>query len=69
MHPSLPGRVPQGLPGKHMFGEHLTALPALQLIQAKLADMYTTTQAARSFIYATAAAADEGWPTRLVGCS
>lgn len=52
-----------------MFGEHLTALPALQLIQAKLADMYTTTQAARSFIYATAAAADEGWPTRLVGCS
>ena len=37
------------------------ALPALQLIQGKLADMYTTTQATRSFIYATAAAADAGW--------
>lgn len=35
-----------------------------QLIQGKLADMYTTTQATRSFIYATAAAADAGHANR-----
>ena len=32
----------------------------LQLIQGKLADMYTVTQAARALVYQTATAADQG---------
>ena len=39
-----------------------TAVP--QLIQAKLADMYTTAAATRSFVYATARAADAGRASR-----
>jgi hypothetical protein len=35
-----------------------------QLIQAKLADMYTTAAATRSFVYATARAADAGRASR-----
>lgn len=35
-----------------------------QLIQGKLADMYTTTRATRAFVYATAAAADAGQANR-----
>ena len=32
----------------------------LQLVQGKLADMYTVTQATRAFVYKTAEAADQG---------
>ena len=38
-----------------------TTLPfALQLVQGKLADMYTVTQATRALLYRTAAQADAG---------
>ncbi len=41
-----------------------------QLMQAKLADMYTVTSAARSYVYAVARACDEGRTTRFdaAGC-
>jgi len=32
----------------------------MQLVQGKLADMYTVTQATRAFVYKTAEAADQG---------
>jgi hypothetical protein len=34
--------------------------PPVQLVQGKLADMYTTTRATRAFVHATARAADAG---------
>lgn len=41
-----------------------------QLVQGKLADMYTTTNAARAYVYAVAAACDRGETTRkdAAGC-
>lgn len=36
------------------------SLWCLQLVQGKLADMYTVTQATRAFVYRTAQAADQG---------
>ncbi|MDZ5697804.1 isovaleryl-CoA dehydrogenase [Chelativorans sp. M5D2P16] len=43
---------------------------AFQLVQGKLADMYTTANAARAYVYAVAAAADRGETTRkdAAGC-
>ncbi|MFC6489494.1 isovaleryl-CoA dehydrogenase [Nitratireductor sp. GCM10026969] len=43
---------------------------AFQLVQGKLADMYTTANAARAYVYAVAAAADRGKTTRkdAAGC-
>ncbi|PSC68944.1 Isovaleryl-dehydrogenase [Micractinium conductrix] len=52
------------LPYVHERQQFGKKIGEFQLIQAKLADMYTTTQAARSFVYATAAAADAGRANR-----
>ncbi|KAL4444700.1 hypothetical protein ABPG77_002517 [Micractinium sp. CCAP 211/92] len=52
------------LPYVHERKQFGKPIGEFQLIQGKLADMYTTTQATRSFIYATAAAADAGHANR-----
>lgn len=52
------------LPYVHERQQFGAKIGEFQLIQAKLADMYTTTQAARSFIYATVRAADAGRASR-----
>ena len=39
-------------------------VPCLQLVQGKLADMYTVTQATRALLYRTAAQADAGQADR-----
>ena len=52
---------------RRQFGQ---AIGQFQLIQGKLADMYTRLQAARSFVYAVARAADAGRTSRedAAGC-
>jgi isovaleryl-CoA dehydrogenase len=46
---------------RHQFGQ---AIGRFQLVQAKLADMYVTMNAAKSYVYAVARACDEGRTTR-----
>jgi isovaleryl-CoA dehydrogenase len=46
---------------RHQFGQ---AIGAFQLVQGKLADMYTTTNACRSYVYAVARACDAGRTSR-----
>ena len=52
---------------RKQFGK---AIGAFQLMQAKLADMYTTFNACRSYVYAVAGACDRGKITRKdsAGC-
>jgi isovaleryl-CoA dehydrogenase len=52
---------------RKQFGQ---AIGEFQLIQAKLADMYVTTNACRAYVYAVAAACDRGEVTRkdAAGC-
>ncbi|WP_273860601.1 isovaleryl-CoA dehydrogenase [Photobacterium sp. GSS17] len=46
---------------RHQFGK---SIGEFQLVQAKVADMYTRTNAARAYVYAVAAACDRGETTR-----
>ena len=46
---------------RHQFGQ---AIGEFQLVQAKIADMYTLTNAARAYVYAVARACDAGRTTR-----
>jgi len=46
---------------RHQFGQ---AIGRFQLIQAKLADMYVTMNAAKAYVYAVAKACDDGRTTR-----
>jgi isovaleryl-CoA dehydrogenase len=52
---------------RKQFGQ---PIGAFQLVQGKLADMYTTMNAARAYVYAVAAACDRGETTRkdAAGC-
>src|SRR6185312_4944621 len=52
---------------RRQFGQ---AIGDFQLVQGKLADMYTTLSAARAYVYAVAAACDRGETTRkdAAGC-
>jgi len=52
---------------RRQFGR---AIGTFQLMQAKLADMYTTTNAMRAYVYAVASACDRGQVTRFdaAGC-
>ena len=52
---------------RHQFGQ---PIGTFQLLQGKLADMYTVTNAARAYVYAVAAACDAGRTTRFdaAGC-
>jgi len=52
---------------RKQFGK---AIGEFQLMQGKLADMYTTTNACRAYVYAVAAASDRGQTTRkdAAGC-
>ena len=52
---------------REQFGK---SIGEFQLVQGKLADMYTTMNACRSYVYAVAAAADRGETTRkdAAGC-
>ena len=52
---------------REQFGQ---AIGTFQLMQAKIADMYTTMNAARSYVYAVARACDAGLTTRFdaAGC-
>ena len=52
---------------REQFGQ---SIGEFQLVQGKLADMYTTMNACRSYVYAVAAAADRGETTRkdAAGC-
>ncbi|MFC3322251.1 isovaleryl-CoA dehydrogenase [Mesorhizobium cantuariense] len=52
---------------RKQFGQ---AIGEFQLVQGKLADMYTTMSAARAYVYAVAAACDRGQTTRkdAAGC-
>jgi isovaleryl-CoA dehydrogenase len=46
---------------RHQFGK---AIGEFQLVQGKIADMYTSMNASRAYVYAVAKAADEGRVTR-----
>jgi isovaleryl-CoA dehydrogenase len=52
---------------RHQFGK---PIGTFQLVQGKIADMYTTMNAAKAYVYAAAAAADRGEATRqdAAGC-
>jgi isovaleryl-CoA dehydrogenase len=52
---------------RHQFGQ---PIGSFQLVQGKLADMYTTLNACRAYVYAVAAACDRGETTRKdsAGC-
>jgi len=52
---------------REQFGQ---SIGEFQLVQGKVADMYTTTNACRAYVYAVAAAADRGETTRkdAAGC-
>lgn len=47
---------------RHQFGQ---PIGSFQLMQGKLADMYTTANACRAYVYAVAAACDRGETTRM----
>ena len=46
---------------REQFGQ---SIGEFQLMQGKLADMYTTTNACKAYVYAVARACDKGWVTR-----
>jgi isovaleryl-CoA dehydrogenase len=52
------------LPYVHQRRQFDQPIGEFQLMQAKLADMYTTFSAARAYVYAVAAACDRGQVTR-----
>jgi len=52
------------LPYVHERSQFGTAIGEFQLMQGKLADMYTTTNASRAYLYAVARACDRGETTR-----
>jgi isovaleryl-CoA dehydrogenase len=58
------------LPYVHQRKQFETAIGEFQLMQGKLADMYTTLSAARSYVYAVARACDRGETSRkdAAGC-
>ena len=57
------------LPFTHARTQFNTPIAHNQLVQAKLADMYTKLQASRSYTYATAQAIDEGGAIRTQDCA
>jgi isovaleryl-CoA dehydrogenase len=57
------------LPYTHTRKQFGTPIATNQLIQGKLADMYTKLQASRSYTYSTAKAIDEGGPIRTQDCA
>ena len=57
------------LPYTHTRHQFSTPLAHNQLVQAKLADMFTKMQASRSYTYATAQAIDEGGSIRTQDCA
>ena len=58
------------VPYVHERKQFDTPIGEFQLMQGKLADMYTTTNACRAYVYAVAAACDRGETTRkdAAGC-
>lgn len=46
-----------------------TKIGTFQLMQGKMADMYTTLNASRAYLYSVAKAADKGHVSNKVGCS
>ena len=57
------------LPYTHERKQFGSAIATNQLVQGKLADMYTNLQASRSYTYSTAKAIDEGGPVRTQDCA
>ena len=57
------------LPYAHQRKQFGIPIAANQLIQGKLADMYTKLQASRSYTYNTARLIDEGGPIRTQDCA
>ncbi|KAH0565136.1 2-methylacyl-CoA dehydrogenase, mitochondrial [Trichoglossum hirsutum] len=57
------------LPYTHTRRQFNTPIAHNQLIQGKLADMYTKLQASRSYTYATAKAVDEGEVIQTQDCA
>ena len=57
------------LPYTHERKQFGSPLAANQLVQGKLADMYTKMQASRAYTYSTARAVDEGAPIRTQDCA
>jgi isovaleryl-CoA dehydrogenase len=57
------------LPYTHTRRQFSTPIAHNQLIQGKLADMYTKLQASRSYTYATAKVIDEDGITRTQDCA
>jgi len=55
------------LPYVHHRKQFDTPIGTFQLMQGKLADMYTTLNASRSYVYTTAMAADRGVKTETIG--
>ena len=56
-----PGIANRSRPTRRRFGQ---PIGRFQLVQAKLADMYVTMNAARAYVYTVARACDEGRTTR-----
>ena len=57
------------LPYTHTRTQFGSPIATNQLIQGKLADMYTKMQASRSYTYSIAKAIDEGGPIRTQDCA
>ena len=57
------------LPYTHTRTQFSTPIATFQLVQAKLADMYTKLQASRAYTYTTAKVIDEGGPIRTQDCA
>ena len=57
------------LPYAHSRTQFGTPIAHFQLVQGKLADMYTKLQASRAYTYATARAVDEGGAVRTQDCA
>ena len=57
------------LPYTHSRKQFGTAIASNQLVQGKLADMYTKTQASKSYTFGTAKAIDEGGSVRTQDCA
>ena len=57
------------LPYVHSRKQFGSPIAANQLVQGKLADMYTRMQASRSYTFSTAKAIDEGAPIRTQDCA
>ena len=57
------------LPYVHSRKQFGSPIATNQLVQGKLADMYTRMQASRSYTFSTAKAIDEGGPIRTQDCA